>query len=98
MATTRTMKAAIRHENGHQVIVLPDDIQFDGDEVILRQDVDSGDVIVSIAASANHWQAMFAAIDSHGPIPDEKWDAFSERIANARVSRQDRGPGGASNR
>ena len=92
MASTRMMRAAIRTENGHQVIVLPDDIRFDGDEVLVRQDPDTGEVTVTGAPAQQHWQAVFAAIDSHGPIADEDWEAFRERIANARVSRQDRNP------
>ena len=92
MATTRTQVATIRQENGHQVIVLPDDIRFDGEEVLIRQDAETGEVTVSSAPAQRHWQAVFAAIDSHGPIPDEEWDAYRERIARSRVSRSDRNP------
>jgi hypothetical protein len=86
MATTRTMKAALRHENGHQVIVLPDAIQFDGDEVMVRQDTDTGEVTVeSRTASRRRREEMFAYIDSL-PIPQEDIDAFmSERPMNVAV-------------
>jgi len=90
MATTRTLKAAIRHKNGHQVLVLPDDIRFDGDEVVISQKVDTGEVTFSGMTPQNHWKAVFDAIDAHGPIPEDEWDAYRERIESARVSRQER--------
>lgn len=89
MATTRTRTAAIRRENGHQVIVLPDDIQFEGDEVLVRQDSNTGSLTVSRLSPRSHWQSVFDSIDSHGPIADEDWEAFQGRIHQSRVSRQD---------
>jgi hypothetical protein len=83
------MKAVIRHENGHQVIVLPDAIQLDGDEVLVRQDTDTGEVTVeSRAASRRRREEMFAFIDSL-PIPQEDIDAFmSERPMNVAIEPQ----------
>jgi hypothetical protein len=86
VATTRTMRATIRNENGHQVIVLPDDIRFDGDEVLVRQDPDTGEVTVaSRAASRRRREEMFAFIDSLS-IPQEDLDAFmADRPMNVAI-------------
>ena len=39
-------RAAIRTENGHQVIVLPDDIHFDEAEVAILHNLDTGELTV----------------------------------------------------
>lgn len=87
MATARTMKATIRRENGHQVIVLPDEIQFDGDVVYVQRNDATGDLTVSGQPHRRTWQELFAAIDAHGPIADDAWDAYTSRIQEARLSK-----------
>jgi len=84
MATTRTMKAAIRRENGHQVIVLPDDIHFDGDEVMVRQDTETGEVtVISALANPSPFEQFLAWRDAN-PIPDEEWAPFEEAMRERR--------------
>ncbi len=87
MATTRTLMASIRQENGHQVIVLPEEIRFEGSEVLLRQDTDSGEVTVLDAPPRTPWQEFKAWRDAH-PIPKEDWALFDEAIRELRETRQ----------
>ena len=84
MATTRTMKATIRRENGHQVIVLPDAIHFEGDEVVVRQDMDTGEVtVIAAPVPPPPFERFLAWRDAH-PIPDEEWAAFDEAMRDRR--------------
>ncbi len=51
MVEITTKKVAILQENGHQVVVLPADIRFDGDEVFVSRDDATGRVILSAQSS-----------------------------------------------
>lgn len=90
MTGTTARKAAIRQENGHQVVVLPEDIQLTGDEVFVRRDEETGDVILSSrTAGRNTWQEFFAFRDSLS-IPQEDRDAYmSERPMNRAATFRD---------
>ena len=85
-----TVRAKVRDEDGHQVIVLPDDIRFSANEVLLSRNEETGDLTVSGQVPPRTAQELFAAIDAHGPIPDEEWDEFVARRIDARASRSDR--------
>lgn len=69
-------RAAVRTENGHQVIVLPDGIHFDEPEVSILHNLDTGELTVKrerpVKASA---QAFLAFLDSLD-IPREDLDTF----------------------
>jgi hypothetical protein len=84
MATKRTMTATVRRENGHQVIVLPDEIQFEGDEVVVRQDLDTGEVTVITAPTPPSPFERFLAWRDANPIPDEEWAAFDDAMRDRR--------------
>jgi antitoxin VapB len=51
-----------------QAVRLPRDFRFDGSEVFIRRDPDSGDVILSRRPSA--WDDFFALADSAGVPAD----------------------------
>jgi hypothetical protein len=87
-----TVRAKIREEDGHQVIVLPDGIRFDVPEVIVRRDEETGDLTVSSQGRPQTASELFAAIDARGPIPDDEWDEYLARRRESRVSRPDRDP------
>ena len=85
-----TVRATIREVDGHQVIVLPDDIRFNANEVLVSRNEETGDLTVSGQLLPQTAQDLFATIDAHGPIPDEEWGEFLARQEDGRVSRPDR--------
>lgn len=76
-------RAAIRTENCHQVIVLPDDIHCDGGEVSILHNLDTGELTVKRAGPAWGTAEEFFAFLNALDIPEEDLDAFmSERPLN----------------
>ncbi|HYI24522.1 MAG TPA: hypothetical protein VD767_03855, partial [Thermomicrobiales bacterium] len=57
---------------------------------LLSRNEETGDLTVSGQVPPRTAQELFAAIDAHGPIPDEEWDEFVARQKDGRVSRTDR--------
>lgn len=56
-------------KNGRsQAVRLPAEFRFEGDEVYIRRDEETGEVIIS--AKAGHWDDFFALADKAG-VPDE---------------------------
>jgi antitoxin VapB len=51
-----------------QAVRLPASFRFSSDEVYIRRDPETGDVILS--AKPGDWRAMFEAIDAAGSAPD----------------------------
>ena len=51
-----------------QAVRLPASFRFSSDEVYIRRDPETGDVILS--AKPGDWRAMFEAIDAVGSTPD----------------------------
>ena len=70
--------AQIFSDNGHQTIRLPEDIHLSGDQVIVRQDQRTGDIILSAVErpekSTGDWDAFFKLRDE---IPEEERAAFN---------------------
>ncbi len=69
-------RAAVRTENGHQVIVLPDDIHFDEAEVSILHNLHTGELTVKRDGPA--WgtaEEFFAFLDSLD-IPQDDLDSF----------------------
>ena len=54
-----------------QAVRLPSEFRFEGDEVSIRKDPATGDVVLS--RKANHWDNFFKLRDG---IPQEELDAF----------------------
>jgi antitoxin VapB len=52
-----------------QAVRLPASFRFASEEVYIRKDPDTGDVILS--AKPGNWRAMFAAIDADTSPPDD---------------------------
>lgn len=80
---TDTLKAKLRTENGLQIVVLPPDVHFDGDEVLVRQDSVSGDVVLSQERPQPTWVEVFQAIDAV-PVTDQEWAEFDDALRNNR--------------
>lgn len=65
---------------GSQAVRLPADFRFEGDEVLVRRDKRTGDVILSKKTGWSTWREYFALRDAAGPVPDE---FMSERPMNS---------------
>ena len=79
-----TVRATIREEDGHQVIVLPEGVRPASQEVIVRQDDATGDLTISI--SHDHTAALreFFAFVRDNPVPIEEWDEFDRAWRDGR--------------
>jgi antitoxin VapB len=80
---TRTAKRVI--DGGSQALVLPDEFRFNGDEVLVRKDERSGDVILSRKIDWSAWREYFDLRDAGGStnaefMPDRPLNVrFTER-------------------
>jgi len=63
-----TDKAKLFMDGDNQAVRLPDHYRFDGDEVYIRQDPETGDVILS--ARPNGWDEFFDMLDVE-PMPED---------------------------
>jgi len=81
---TDVKKAKVTESEGFQVVVLPEGIHLDGDEVLISQDERSGQVAISTVESDNPWTAIFAEIDAI-PVTDEDWQRFEDDLENVRT-------------
>jgi antitoxin VapB len=73
-----TKLAKLFSNGGSQAVRLPSEFRFDGDEVYVRRDPLSGDVILSARPGWKTWREFFALRDATGASDD----ALSERPAN----------------
>ncbi len=63
-----TDKAKLFMDGDSQAVRLPDHCRFDRDEVYIRQDPETGDVILS--ARPNGWNEFFGMLDE-APMPED---------------------------
>jgi virulence-associated protein VagC len=76
-------KAQVRQDNGHQVVVLPEGMHLDGDEVYVSQDEEGGTVTISSRTSRSNVWSDFIAFRDSLDIPQEDLDTYmSERPMN----------------
>ena len=68
--------AKLFRNGGSQAVRLPAEFRFEGDEVYVRRDEATGDVVLSTNSPASAWQELFAEFDSHD-IPPEERDEFA---------------------
>jgi antitoxin VapB len=61
--------ARIFNNGGSQAVRLPAEFRFDGDEVFVRRDERTGDVILSRKRGWNTWAEYFELRDSRGAAP-----------------------------
>lgn len=80
--------AKLFSNGGSQAVRLPADFRFDGDEVIVRRDPLTGDVILSRKPGGNAWARFFAIRDSEAVEPD----FLNERPGNEPLELSDRFP------
>lgn len=71
--------ARLFNNGGSQAVRLPAEFRFDGDEVLVRRDERTGDVILSKNTGWGTWKEYFAARDVAAAIPD---DFMAERPMN----------------
>jgi antitoxin VapB len=70
----QTMKARVFMSGRSQHVTIPAEYRFAGDEVYVRRDPQSGDLILSQAPGS--WDEIFAALDNAG-FPD---DFMADRV------------------
>jgi len=64
--------ARLFNNGGSQAVRLPAEFRFDGDEVFVRRDEYTGDVILSKKAGWSTWKEYFELRDTaNGAVPDE---------------------------
>ena len=62
--------AKLFSNGGSQAVRLPADFRFDGDEVLIRRDPITGDVVLSSKPDGSTWARFFAVRDSEAMEPD----------------------------
>ena len=60
----RVRVARLFSNGGSQAVRLPAEFRFDGDEVFIRRDPVTGDVVLSSKPTGTTWQEFFALRDS----------------------------------
>ena len=64
--------ARLFNNGGSQAVRLPAEFRFDGDEVLIRRDESTGDVILSKKAGWSTWQEYLQLRDAAmGAVPEE---------------------------
>lgn len=66
----KTRVAKLFSNGGSQAVRLPADLRFEGDEVLVRRDPVTGDVVLSSKPEGNAWARFFAIRDSESVEPD----------------------------
>ena len=78
--------AKLFSNGGSQAVRLPADFRFDGDEVLIRRDPITGDVVLSSKPDGSTWARFFAVRDSEAMEPD----FLDERPGNEPLEVRDR--------
>ena len=63
-------KAKVFYSGRSQAVRIPAEFRFKTDEVYVRRDPQSGDLILSESRPAKTWKEIFAALDEAG-VPDD---------------------------
>ena len=63
-------KAKVFYSGRSQAVRIPAEFRFSTDEVYIRRDPQSGDLILSESRPAKTWKEIFAALDEAG-VPDD---------------------------
>ncbi len=79
----QTARARVFMSGRSQHVTIPAEYRFSGEEVFVRRDPATGDLILS--QSQGGWQAFFAAIDEQ-PCPD---DLLSDRAQGTAETREE---------
>jgi hypothetical protein len=83
-------RAAVRTENGHQVIVLPEDIHIDETEVYVAHNPNTGEITVRLERPKKQSAIDFLAFLDALDIPQEDLDAFMvDRPMNVPLEPED---------
>jgi antitoxin VapB len=75
--------AKLFQNGGSQAVRLPAEFRFEGDEVYVYREEESGDVVLSIRPERNEWQRVFEEMDSWVVSPED-WEAFDAALREAR--------------
>lgn len=77
--------AKLFRNGGSQAVRLPAEFRFEGDEVYVRRDEATGDVVLSRKGGKAFWDDLFARLDS---IPREDRDEFARIMDEVVADRQ----------
>ena len=80
--------AELFYDHGHQAIRLPEDIHFDTDHVAIRQDVRTGNVVLSAPVepkSTGDFERLFQMLDELGPAPEEFMIGVSDPLLEREI-------------
>jgi antitoxin VapB len=80
MAETRVAKLFMN--GGSQAVRLPAEFRFDGDEVYVRRDERTGDVVLSSQPRARTWEELFERM---GYLDEPEEDFMRDRPMNTDV-------------
>lgn len=69
-----TRVARLFNNGGSQAVRLPAEFRFDGEEVLVRKDERTGDVILSKKIGWSTWREYFDLRDSAEPVPETFMD------------------------
>ena len=79
-------KAKVFMSDGSQAVRIPAEYRFTVDEVYIRRDPQSGDLVLS--AKLGGWNEIFAALDQAG-VPEDFLADRNQGIPQKRVERHD---------
>lgn len=78
-------KARLFQNGGSQAVRLPAEFRFEGEEVYISRDPDTGDVVLSTSPDHGSWEAFMAFRDALS-LSDEEGEGFlDDRPMNAPV-------------
>ncbi len=81
--------AKLFRNGGSQAVRLPAEFRFEGDEVYVTRNEETGDVILSMQRrpDSDAWQQFIADRDAH-PVPQEELDEFTRIMDEIVADRQ----------
>ena len=83
---TKTRVAKLFRNGASQAVRLPAEFRFDGDEVYIRRDERTGDVVLSSRPRVTSWEELFERI---GYLEEDEEDFMRERPMNVLLDDRD---------
>ncbi len=82
--------AKLFRNGGSQAVRLPAEFRFEGDEVYVTRNEETGDVTLSRKSRKAFWDDLFARLDAGKDVQDADFDAYMrERPMNTPIQDRD---------